>query len=120
MYLKGMHNNYGEKAALAENLQGEAAVSLRMGGQLLANLFELSADDVRSIAGALIDQDEQFDALPHSFSFVTARLAEGLYEEGEYELAESVAESVGPPEWKTEVQEYFQLCADNCLRPQHV
>jgi len=120
IYLKGMHNNYGQKSALAEALQEEGGTALRLGGQLLANLFELSADDIGAISGELLDDDKQFDQLHGTFSFVAGRLAEGLYEGGETELAESVAEKfVTHPELKPGVEEYFRLCAGDLFRGSH-
>lgn len=120
MHMYGFYSSQGENAAWGKRISKEGEMALRVGGQLLGNLFELTAEDVGKIAEDIFLQDDD-RFLPGSASLIAGRIAEGLYENGQTDLALEVATKyVAGPSIKLGVEEYFRLCDSNLSRAPHI
>jgi hypothetical protein len=115
IFLFGVHDSNPK-------LREESRDALRVGGQLLANAFELTDDTVIGIADSLEeDAVDLGSGMPGIGSFIKARLAEGIYEAGQEKVAKSVAETLTAyPDTQAAVLGYF-ACKDTAsIRPHHV
>ncbi len=115
MYLFGAHD---EELARLKN-EGEDA--LRVGGQLLASTFELDANDVFGIVERIHDADIMWNSrIPGVTELICARLAEGVYEEGEELLAREVADRIGIDEYRQQALTYFEHKDGGLIRERHI
>lgn len=114
VFLYGVHSNIPK-------LREEGGDALRVGGQLLANAFELTDDTVIGIADSLEEDDVDLGSrVPGVSSFIKARLAEGVYEAGQEEVARSVAETLTAyPDTQAAVLGYFACKDTTSIRPHH-